>query len=112
MNDLEYSTKVVRLHTWGADLFRAPADDSAILAAGSRYYVRGQQEGFTVGELVDFLGVSSPSVLSRAGWGDDDVVRIMQLLSDKLAEPGASPNGGPAGPFGNSGAGDGPPSVS
>jgi hypothetical protein len=28
------------------------------------------------------------------------------------AEPGAPPNGGPAPPFGNSGAGEGPPSVS
>ncbi len=34
----------------------------------------------------------------------DDVTRS--------AEPGASPNGGPAAPFGNSGAAEGPPSVS
>ena len=30
----------------------------------------------------------------------------------RRAEPGASPNGGPGGPFGNSGVGGGPPSVS
>jgi hypothetical protein len=33
------------------------------------------------------------------------------ILSDE-AEPGASPNGGPAERFGNSGVGGGPPSVS
>jgi hypothetical protein len=31
---------------------------------------------------------------------------------DKNAEPGAPPNGGPAKPLGNSGAVEGPPSVS
>ena len=37
---------------------------------------------------------------------------ISQLTEEERAEPGASPNGGPAESFGNSGAGGGPPSVS
>lgn len=37
---------------------------------------------------------------------------IKQLGEEEKAEPGAPPNGGPATPFGSSGAADGPPSVS
>jgi hypothetical protein len=37
---------------------------------------------------------------------------VWRLLKHRNPEPDASPNGGPATPFGNSGAAEGPPSVS
>ena len=39
-------------------------------------------------------------------------IQMVTITRTRNAEPGASPNGGPAEPSGNSGVGDGPPSVS
>ncbi len=85
MNEAEYEAMVQRLYGWASHLFRAPSDDATILAAAREYFNRGREEGFTTGELVDFLGISSPSVLSRAGWSEDDELRIMQLISKSEA---------------------------
>lgn len=85
MNDNEYEHKVNDLYRWASDLFRAREKDASILEAAHIYFNRGEQEGFSTGELVDFLGVSSPSVLSTAGFSDVEEIRIMELIS-KSAE--------------------------
>lgn len=85
MNDIEYEHKANELYSWASALFRARENDASILEAALIYFNKGEQEGFSTGELVDFLGVSSPSVLSTAGFTDDEEVRIMELIS-KSAE--------------------------
>jgi hypothetical protein len=64
---------------------------------------------FWEGDLVDFW--SPHESLARTSL---DLVRSfeLRLTSDHAAEPDAPPNGGPATPVGNSGATEGPPSVS
>jgi len=54
-----------------------------------RYLKRGRTAGFSTGALVDFLGVSSPSVLKRAGYSEDLEVLTMEelgTLSDEEIE--------------------------
>ena len=56
-------------------------------------------------------------VATSEGWDDDDrpfarIVSEGTSLETLIAEPTASPNGGPAEALGNSGIGGGPPSVS
>lgn len=84
MNDTEYERRVKELYAWGSALFKTARQDAALLAAAHAYYVRGKEEGFSTEELVDFLGVSTPSVLSAAGFAGDEEVRIMKLISNKL----------------------------
>lgn len=44
-----------------------------------RYYKRGLRANLTTSELVDFLGVSSPSVLEEAGLNDEEGDEVMAL---------------------------------
>jgi hypothetical protein len=47
-----------------------------------QYFRCGQSVGLSHPELVDFLGVSTPSVLDRAGYSDEDSQRVMDMLAD------------------------------
>src|SRR3954471_15336618 len=70
-----------RLRRQAADEFRGcPNDPLQRLQVCARYFNARIQEGFDHGELIDFLGVSTPSVLSMAGYPDSDGLRVMQLL--------------------------------
>ena len=51
-------------------------------AAICRYLRRGAAADYSTGELVDFLGVSSSSVLDMAGYSDDAALRVMEMLGD------------------------------
>jgi hypothetical protein len=42
----------------------------------------------------------------------DQMIEVLEVDSNRKAEPGAAPNGGPATPVGDSGVADGPTSVS
>ena len=84
MNDSEYDTKADNLYAWGSDLFRGLTDESDILKAAKLYYDRGVEEGHPYAALVDYLGVSTPSVLSTAGFTDDEIVDIMEIIAEKL----------------------------
>lgn len=48
-----------------------------------RYYSRGLNANLTVGELIDFLGVSSPSILDMAEYSDNEGDALFQI-SDRL----------------------------
>ncbi len=61
------------------------------------------------GTQSDFI-VRMSGRLQRPSWVD--VLGTDFVTRPRVAEPGASPNGGPAEPLGNSGVGGGPPSVS
>jgi hypothetical protein len=43
---------------------------------------RGAAAGYATGELVDFLGVSSPSILDMAGYPDEAAACVMEMLAD------------------------------
>jgi hypothetical protein len=43
---------------------------------------RGAEEDFSQGELTDLLGVSSPCVLSLAGYSEEAAQRVMDMLGD------------------------------
>ena len=47
-----------------------------------RYLKQGTGAGFSTGELVDWLGISSPSLLDQAGYNDAEATRIMATLAD------------------------------
>ena len=54
-----------------------------------RYVKRGTTAGFSTAALVDFLGVSSPSVLERAGYAQELELLTMEelgTLSDEEIE--------------------------
>jgi len=51
-----------------------------------RYFRRGHTAGLSHPELIDFLGVSSPSILDKAGYSDEDSQRVMDMLADMSDE--------------------------
>jgi len=59
----------------------AKASEVAIRSALCRYLKQGLGAGLTTGELVDWLGVTSPSLLSQAGYDDAHVARAMDILA-------------------------------
>jgi len=74
--------RIERVCGEAADAFRTcPGNLLAQLQVCARYFQRGEQEGISRGELIDFLGISSPSVLDRAGYGDDEALRVMAGLT-------------------------------
>jgi hypothetical protein len=50
-----------------------------------RYYKRGLRANLTVGELIDFLGASTPSIMDKAGFDDEQVDQVM-AISDSLTD--------------------------
>jgi hypothetical protein len=51
-----------------------------VRTAVCRYLKQGAGAGFSTGELVDWLGVSSPSLLSQAGYLDAEAAEVMDVL--------------------------------
>jgi hypothetical protein len=49
------------------------------------YYKRGERANLTAGELIDFLGVSSPSILGKAGYTDEEGDAVMEI-SDAITD--------------------------
>ena len=47
-----------------------------------RYFKRGEIADLSRPELVDFLGVSTPSVLEMAGYSDENAQRVMEMIAD------------------------------
>lgn len=47
-----------------------------------RYLKRGRAVGISTGELVDFLAISSSSILERAGYSDSESQSVMKLLGE------------------------------
>jgi len=64
-----------------ANLFRrAGASDESLRLATLQYIKSGLVLGLSQGELIDYLGVSSPSVLEAAGLNEVLQQKAMQLL--------------------------------
>jgi hypothetical protein len=64
------------------DFRRAGQDFVEQHRACVRYFRRGHSVGLSHPELIDFLGVSTPSVLDKAGYSDEDSQRVMGMLAD------------------------------
>ena len=84
MNDTDYEQKLEALYKWGAELFKGKETTPEIIEAGRAYYSRGEEEGFSIPELLDYLAVSTPSVLEEAGFSDGRSIEIMDLLGEHL----------------------------
>ena len=64
----EYEALVEGVSETAIQEFRSARGDTAKQRkAACRYFKHGIASGLSTGELVDFLGVSTPSILSRAG---------------------------------------------
>jgi hypothetical protein len=77
----DWRERLNRLRHRAADEFRGCLGDPLEqLRVCARYFNEGDQEGFDHGALIDLLGVSTPSVLSMAGYPDSAALRVMELL--------------------------------
>lgn len=85
-SDEDYHALVSRLSSQAAEELRAARNDrEAQRLALCRFYKRGLAADLTIGELIDFLGVSSPSILDQAGYNDAEAEAVM-AISDALTE--------------------------
>jgi phosphohistidine phosphatase SixA len=84
--DEEYFAFVAWLSEQTAnELQAARGDTEAQKQALCRYYRRGLRANLTAEELIDFLGVSSPSIWEEAGYSEAEADALMQL-SDSLTD--------------------------
>jgi hypothetical protein len=85
-SDEDYSAFVKWLSNLTAvDLRAAKGDPEQQKRALCRYYKRGERANLTAGELIDFLGVSTPSILDQAGYDDEESEALMSI-SDSLTD--------------------------
>jgi hypothetical protein len=85
-SDADYRAFVAWLSERTADELRQAKNNAERQKrALCRYYWRGLQANLTASELIDFLGVSSPSILDRAGYDEAESSAIMNL-SDSLSD--------------------------
>lgn len=64
------------------DFRRSAATEQEQRAALCRYFRRGADADLSHPELIDFLGVSTPSVLDMAGYSHEAADRVMLMLRD------------------------------
>ena len=78
----DYEELVERICSEAAEEFRrCIADPSEQRRVACRYFRSGSMADISHPELIDFLGVSTPSVLDRAGYSDEQAQRIMDMLA-------------------------------
>ncbi len=78
----DYSERIERVCSSAIAEFRSCRDDLlAQLRVCCRYFESGEREGISQGELIDFLGISSPSVLDRADYSQSEAQRLMEALT-------------------------------
>jgi hypothetical protein len=86
MTDLpldEYEKLVAEFTRLAADDFRRSATtEQEQRAALCRYFRRGAHADLSHSELIDFLGVSTPSVLDMAGYSHAAADRVMLMLRE------------------------------
>ena len=83
LSPADYERVVREFTRLAAEDFRQSAvTEQQQRAAICRYFRRGAVADFSHGELIDFLGVSSPSVLDMAGYSDEAAQRVMEMLAD------------------------------
>jgi hypothetical protein len=77
----DYEARIERVCSEAANEFRlCQGDLLAQLRVCCSYFERGEAEEISQEELIDFLGISTPSVLDRAGYSDFEAQRVMEAL--------------------------------
>jgi hypothetical protein len=77
----DYGERIERVCCEAAAEFRSCRDDLlAQVGVCCHYFESGEREGISHEELIDFLGISSPSVLDRAGYSNGEAQRVMESL--------------------------------
>ena len=77
----DYDQLVERICSEAAEEFRrCISDQSEQRRVTCRYLRSGSFADISHPELIDFLGVSTPSVLDRAGYSDEQAQRVMEML--------------------------------
>ena len=72
---------IIRLQSEAAAELRSCRNDLLEqLRVCCRYFNEGEREGLDLGALIDYLGISSPSVLDQAGYSDTEAQRFMDSL--------------------------------
>lgn len=61
--------------------FRDVLTDTDLHRCLCRYLKRGLATGISQGELIDLLGVSSPSILEKAGYDSERQQYVMEMLA-------------------------------
>ncbi|MBC7806465.1 MAG: hypothetical protein H7145_09975 [Akkermansiaceae bacterium] len=85
-SDTEYMGFVAWLSDRAAsEICEARGDMDQQKTALCRYFKRGLRANMTTNELIDFLGVSTPSVLERAELTEEESDTVM-AISDRLTE--------------------------
>lgn len=85
-SDADYFAFVEWLSEHAAtELRQAKGETERQKQALCRYYKRGLRANLTTSELIDFLGVSSPSILDRAGYYEAEGDALM-AISDGLTD--------------------------
>ncbi len=83
LSPADYEQAVREFTRLAADDFsQSAATEQEQRAAICRYFRRGADADFSHPELIDFLGVSTPSVLDMAGYSDAAAQRVMEMLAD------------------------------
>lgn len=78
----DYSDRIDRVRRHCAEgLSAIHGDILAQLRVVCRYFEEGEQEGISHEELIDFLGISTPSVLDTAGFSDSEAMDVMKGLA-------------------------------
>ena len=81
-HDSDYEQLVAGLVRKTAEEFRnAGGNIDEQRRACCRFLKRGRFAGISQSELIDFLGVSTPSVLDKTGYSDKDAQRVMDILA-------------------------------
>ena len=62
-----------------AELRAVKSDPAQQRLALCRYYKRGERANIDPGPLIDYLGVSSPSIFDMAGYSDEEGDAAMQI---------------------------------
>jgi len=80
---VHYQRSVREFTRLAADDFRrSAATEQEQREASCCYFRRGAAADYSHAELIDFLGVSSPSVLGMADYSDEAALRVMEMLAD------------------------------
>ena len=78
---MTYEDEIKRVMAFSSQEFsESERSDSALSIVTARNLALGKLAGISQGELIDFLGVSSPSVLEIAGYTDEEQEQVMTLL--------------------------------
>jgi len=78
----DYLERVDRVRGYCAEALSVLHGDLlAQLRVVCHYLQAGDQEGISHEELIDFLGVSTPSVLDSAGYTDSEASDVMKALT-------------------------------